>query len=138
MAHEQLPPEPIVSLPREVAQALIDAGQAEPSPSPLESFAASDWTASFLLVTGGVASAITIVKAIPDGLHALARQLDRWHRKHPPETDEEGRPKQRLIWFQASKGSGKLDLNESPTEEQLEAFLLFAWLLLLDDVKRRS
>jgi hypothetical protein len=40
--------------------------------------------------------------------------------------------------FQASKGMGRLDLNAGPTLEQLEAYLVFAYLLLLDDAEDRS
>ena len=138
MAHEPLPPVPVIDLPKEVAEALIADGLAKPAPNIHTFSAVPDYWEGILLVTGGVASGITILDALGKGIHALAHRLHRWHSDTPTETKPDGTPKQRMAAFRATKGMGRLDLNADPTETQLEAFLRFAYLLLLDDAENRT
>jgi hypothetical protein len=138
MAHEQLPPVPVIDLPKEIAEALIADGLAEPAPNIHTFSAVPDYLQGILLITGGAASAITILDALRKGIHALAHRLHQWHTDTPTEMKPDGTPKQRMAAFRATKGTGRLDLNADPTEAQLEAFLRFAYLLLLDDAENRT
>jgi len=117
---------------------LIADGLAEPAPNIHTFSAVPDYWEGILLVTGGVASVITVLDALGKGIHALAQRLHRWHTDTPIETKADGTPKQRMAAFRATKGMGRLDLNAEPTEAQLEAFLRFAYLLLLDDAENRT
>jgi hypothetical protein len=134
MAHEQLPHVPVIDLPREVAEDLIRDGHAESAPNIHALSAVPDYWQGILLVTGAASSSITIVEALNG---RLARRLRRWQAENPAEVGEDDEPRQRLLVFRASKGSGQLNLNAGPTQEQLEAYLMFAYLLLRDDAKER-
>jgi hypothetical protein len=64
MAHEPLPPVPVIDLPKEVAEALVADGLAEPAPNIHTFSAVTDYSQGILLITGGVASGIPIRDAL--------------------------------------------------------------------------
>lgn len=138
MAHGPLPPVPILVVPVDVANELLELGLAAVSRNPFGEFDAGIWWQGLLMLSGGASEAITLAQGIAT-VPKLAKLIYRWNRnrgtKNSTGEDESG---QCSLHYKTANGMAILDLNQNPDVEVLTKWLSATYEILAEDAKLRD
>ena len=135
MTHGSLPPVPVLFLPIDVVSDAISNGEAETSRNPASEFAAGDWWQGYLMFSGGVGSAITIVGTSRAAVRKVARRLHDWNQKRLDGASSNSgiQTKQTTLTYRTERGFSQLNLNDKSSLEEVTKWFVGAYEVLERD-----
>lgn len=138
MPHGPLPPVPILVLPKDVSDELVEAGVVTRERNPIGEFAVGDWWVGVLTVTGAAGGAVTLIGSARASLTKIAQRLHGWNERRSSTVAPPGPTEQCWLMYQTERGAVILDLNERPPLPELEAWLRATYAILEDEAGSRG